>query len=422
VAAAVTPTIVLEFHGSIQRASRRYLERGLAEAAKREATLVVIELDTPGGTLIALREMTAAITSAAVPVAVYVTPAGAHAASAGFFLLLASDYAAMAPGTNAGAAHPVALGPASKTDGKAGVEEQKAVNDAAALARSLAAQRGRPVKLAEEAVRTSRAFSAREALQAGLIDSVATSREQLLAELDGRLLRRFDGRQQQVATKPVAIQVLAPTVAERLLMKIADPEIAYLLLMLGGAALLIELLHPGLIVPGIAGGIAVLLALYAFSVLPVSFVGGALLAAAFALFVAEAFVTSFGVLAIGGFVCFVLGSLMLFDASEQPMRLSLAVVLPIALVVGATVLVLVSRVVKAGRAPSATGVEALIGTEGDVVAPLSPAGIVFVHGEYWDAIAPTPLSRGARVRVVGRSGRELVVESVGASVGKEGTA
>jgi membrane-bound serine protease (ClpP class) len=421
VVAAAGATVVLQLNGSIQPASLRYLERGLAEAGKRKAALVVIELNTPGGTLSALREMTAEITSATSPVAVYVTPAGARAASAGFFPLLAADYRAMAPGTNAGAAHPVALGGRRPTAEKPGPEEQKATNDAAALARSLAAQRGRPVKLAEETVTESRAFSAREALQAGLIDSMPATRNQLLSELDGRTLRRFDGREQRISLRSSAVEVLAPSAAERILMKVADPEIAYLLLMLGGAAFLIELLHPGMIVPGIIGGIAVMLALFAFSVLPVSFVGAMLLAVALALFAAEAFVTSFGALAIGGLVCFVFGSMMLFDTGEQPIRLSLAVVLPVALVIGATILMLVSRVIKARRAPSPTGAAALIGTEGEVVAPMEPSGTVFVHGEYWDAVAPGPLSRGARVRVTGASGRRLSVEAAGTTTKKGAT-
>jgi membrane-bound serine protease (ClpP class) len=419
-AAVEGATIVLRLDGSIQAASGRYLERGLAEARKRGAALVVVELNTPGGTLLALREMTAAITSATVPVAVYVTPAGARAASAGFFLLLASDYAAMAPGTNAGAAHPVALGRRGAAGEKAEPEARKAINDAAALARSLAAQRSRPVKLAEEAVTDSRAFSAREALDRKLIDSGAPSREQLLAEIDGRTIHRFDGREERVVLRPEAVEVLPPTLAERVLMKVADPEIAYLLLMLGGAALLIELLHPGLIVPGVVGGIAVLLALYAFSVLPVSFVGASLLLAALALFVAEAFVTSFGFLAIGGLLCFVLGSMMLFETGEQPVRLSLTMVLPVALVVGTIVLVLVSRVIKARRAPSPTGAQALIGTEGEVVVSLGPSGTVLVHGEYWDAVAPSPLSRGARVRVTGVSGRRLSVDTAGSATEEGG--
>ena len=360
VVAAAGATVVLQLNGSIQPAALRYLKRGLAEAGKHKAALVVIEVNTPGGTLAALREMTAAITSATPPVGVYVTPAGARAASAGFFLLVAADYGAMAPGTNAGAAHPVALGARDATGEKPGPEQQKATNDAAALARSLAAQRGRPVELAEEAVTQSRAFSAREALQAGLIDSMAPSRKQFLSELDGRTVRRFDGREQRVTLRSSAVEVLAPSAAERFLMKVSAPAIAYLLLMLGGAALLIELLHPGMIVPGVVGGIAVLLALYAFSVLPVSLVGAILLAVAFALFVAEVFVASFGALAIGGLVCFVFGSMMLFETGEQPIRLSLAVVLPVALVIGATILVLVSRVIKARRAPNSTGAEALI--------------------------------------------------------------
>jgi membrane-bound serine protease (ClpP class) len=199
---------------------------------------------------------------------------------------------------------------------------------------------------------------------------------------------------------------------------VADPQIAYLLLMLGAAALLIELLHPGMIVPGVIGGIALLLALYALSVLPVSFVGAALLILALAFFVAEAFVTSFGLLAAGGVVCLVLGSLMLFDTGESGPRVNLGLVLPLALVIGLLATVLASRVLKSRRTPSRTGADALIGTEGEVLAPLGPGGTVLVHGEYWSAVASAPLSRGVRVRVIGAWGRRLSVESLGSGTEK----
>lgn len=416
--AAPGPVVVLPLRGSIQPGSARYLERGLSEADRRGAELVVVELDTPGGMLVSLREMTGAITSSRPPVAVLVTPAGARAASAGFFLLLAADFAAMAPGTNTGAAHPVALGGRGRDTNEESPSAEKAVSDTAALARALAVQRGRPVALAEQAVRSSRSFSAREALDAGLIDAIASTRGELLHEIDGRTLRRFDGRPQEISLASPSVQVIAPSAGERVLMAISDPLIAYLLLMVGIVGLAVELLHPGFIVPGIVGAISLLLAFYALSVLSVSFIGLALLALGLALLVAEAFVTSFGLLAVAGLACFVLGSLMLFGGRGGDLRLGLAVVLPVALVLGAIVLALASRVVRTQRAPRRTGAQALVGLEGEAVVPLAPTGMIMVQGEYWEAAAPAPVPRGAKVRVVAASGRRLEVEAADGGAGR----
>lgn len=408
VAASDAEVVVLRLDGSIQPGSARYLERGLAEAARREAALVVVEIDTPGGTLVSLRQMTAALTASRSPVAIYVSPAGARAASAGFFLLLAADVAGMAPGTNTGAAHPVALG--GTDGGETGPKEAKAVNDAAAFARSLAAQRGRPPDLAEEAVRGSRAYSDREALAAKLIDVVASSRSALLDQLDGRSIRRFDGRTQSLGLATRSEIAVGPTRGERLLMIVADPNIAYLLLMLGLIGVAVELFHPGFVLPGAVGALALLVALYAFSVLPFSFLGLALLGLGLGFLVVEAFVTSFGLLAVAGLACFVLGSLMLFGGRASGLGIGLAVVLPVAAVVGATTLLLVTKAARAQRAPSRSGTQALVGLEGDVIVPLAPAGVVTVGGEYWQAVAPTALPRGTHVRVVGAEGRRLSVE------------
>jgi membrane-bound serine protease (ClpP class) len=401
--------VVLRIDGAIQPASLRYLERGLAEARDRGATLTVVELDTPGGLLVSLREMTTALTTADVPVAVYVAPAGARAASAGFFLLIAADVAAMAPGTNTGAAHPVPL------RNRESVPEQtleKITSDAAAFARSIAAQRGRPVEWAEKAVTESRSFSDREAYDKHLIDLVAPDRGALIRALDGREIRRFDGRVEVLSLRAPRIEVIGLTTAERILMFIADPNVAYLLLLVGMLGIFIEVFSPGLIVPGVLGALSMLLALYALSVLPVSVVGIALLAAALALFVAEAFVTSYGLLAVGGVVALVLGSIMLIDTPIPSARVSIWLVVPTAVLLAAVVALLAARALRVRRRAPRGGLEELLGEEADVVTPLAPEGRVFVHGEYWDAVAPTRVPRGARVRVRAVSGKRLEVDPV----------
>jgi membrane-bound serine protease (ClpP class) len=406
VATSAPHVVVLRLDGSIQPASLRYLRRGLAQAARERAPLIVLELDTPGGLLVSLREMTAAITAAGPPVVTYVTPAGARAASAGFFVLLAGDVAAMAPGTNTGAAHPVTIGAKGLGMSK---ELEKATNDTAALARSLARQRARPVSLAEKAVRESRSYTEREAQASGLIDVVARDRGALLRALDGRAVRRFDGRQQALALRGVVVAVVSPNVAERLLMLVADPQVAYLLLILGALGVFLELTHPGLVAPGVLGAVSVMLALYGFSVLPVNVVGVLLLLAAVGFFVAEAMVTSHGLLAVMGVVCFVLGSVMLVDVPVGTRGISLWLVLPMAALMGAVTVLLVTRVARARRAPALAGVEALVGEEGEVVVPLAPEGKVFVHGEYWDARGAREAPRGTRVRVTGVRGAKLLV-------------
>lgn len=411
-AAMSAPRVVaLTLDGSIQPASARYLERGLKVAAESGAALVVIQLDTPGGLLLSLRSMTTAITGSGVPVAVYVAPPGARAASAGFFLLMAADVAAMAPGTNAGAAHPVALG------GKSGPGQDdtaltKATEDAAALIRALASQRGRSVEWAERAVRESRSYSAEEAEKLGLIERIAPNRAELLRALDGRTIRRFDGRPHVLELQNATLHEVERTLAERLLTVIADPQVAYLLMLLGLLGLAAELLSPGAVVPGVIGGVSLLLAFYGFSILPVSWTGILLIVVGIGLLVAEAFVASWGLLGLTGAACFVLGSLMLVDSPLPGARIGLGLVLPAAVLLALISLFLVSRVLRARRARPITGLEALVGEVGELIEGIEPdraEGRVFVHGEYWTAIAEQPLPGGSRVRVAGVEGRRLLV-------------
>jgi membrane-bound serine protease (ClpP class) len=409
--AASSPTVVLQLDGAIQPASLHYLQRGLREARERHAALVVFELDTPGGLLVSLREMTQAIAESPVAVAVYVTPAGARAASAGFYVLLSADVAAMAPGTNTGAAHPVALG-----QGGGGAKDQmaKVTEDAAALARELAARRGRSQLWAERAVRESLSYTTEEARAHGLIDVVAGSRSELLRALDGRTVRRFDGSTAALVLRgPTA--VLGPTVTERVLMVIGDPNVAYLLMLAGMLGLFIEIIHPGAVVPGVVGGVSLVLGLYSFSVLPVNWVGVLLIVLGLAFLAAEVVVTSYGLLTVAGLLAFVLGSLMLIDSPVPALRLGLGLIIPAALVLFATSLLLLTRAVRSRRARPQTGVEGMIGEVGEVVAPIAARdgeGKVFVHGEYWAATAEAPLTQGVKVRIEKVEGGTLRVAPI----------
>ncbi|MGC8916249.1 MAG: NfeD family protein [Thermoanaerobaculum sp.] len=407
-AAGAETVVVLRMEDTIQPASLRYLQRGLRTAAEANAAVVVLELNTPGGLLTSLRQMTTAITTSPRPVVVYVTPSGAQAASAGFFLLMAADVAAMAPGTNAGAAHPVG----GQGEDLEKTIAEKVTNDAAALIRSLAAQRGRPVEWAEKAVRESVSFTEREALEKKLIDVIAASRDELLAKLSGMEVKRFSGAREKLVLERPAVRFVAPSPADKLLSAIAHPNIAYILLLIGILGLYFELSHPGAIVPGIIGAISLLLAFFALSVLPVNYVGVLLIILAIGFFIAEVKVTSYGLLTVAGLVCFVLGSAMLIDAPIPSLRVGWGVILPTAFVVAALVIFLLSRVLAAHRVKPLTGMEGMVGEEGTAVSDLAPSGKVFVHGEYWEAFSQKPVSRNTPVRVVAVRGSKLEVEPV----------
>lgn len=400
----------LNLDDTIQPASNRYLERGLAEAAKRSADLVVIRLDTPGGLVTSARAMTTAITGSQVPVAVYVAPAGAQAASAGFFILMAADVAAMAPGTNTGAAHPVG----GKGENLPEDVREKATQDTAAMVRALVKPRGRNPELAERTVTESVSFDADEALKEGLVDFVVPSMDELLARLDGAEITRFNGEKTTLDLGQITIEEVPPTGAERLLSVLANPNVAYLLMALGMLGIYMELSHPGAILPGVVGVIAILLALYSLSVLPVNLAGAALIVVGLVLFVLEVKVTSYGLLTAGGLAAFVLGSLMLFDSPIPDMRVSLGIILPTAVVVAVVVIFLLNRVLTAHRRRPATGSEGLVGEIGEARTDLLPRGKVLVHGEWWDArCLGSGAHAGDPVRVVAIEGRTLEVEPAG---------
>jgi membrane-bound serine protease (ClpP class) len=322
---------------------------------------------------------------------------------------MAADVAAMAPGTNAGAAHPV---------GGEGAElaktiAEKVTNDAAALVRSLATQRGRSAEWAEKAVRDSASYTEREALEKKLIDVVSNDRGDLLKWLDGRTVKRFDGKPEKVETSAAEVVVVAPNTGDKLLSVIAHPNIAYLLMLLGLVGIYFELSHPGAILPGVLGGVALLLALFALSVLPVNYVGVLLILLGISFFVLEVKVASYGLLTVAGLVSFIFGSLMLIRSPFPALRVGLAVVLPTALAVAFVVIFLLARVLRSYRRQPLTGAKGLVGEFGEAAVALEPSGKVFVHGEYWEAISRAPIPKGARVRVVKVVGLLLEVEPAG---------
>ena len=403
--------IVAEYEGIIHPIAAEFFHEIITRADTSGARLVILVLRTPGGLLESTRTIVSRMIAARTPVVVFVGPSGARASSAGFLLALAADVAAMAPGTHIGAAHPVAAGGDSQSD----VLSDKAASDTAAYARALAGARHRNVGLAAEAVLDSRAFTDQEAYNATppLVDVIATDVNDLLRKLDGRSITRFDGRPLTLQADGLAIERAEMTLRQRLLSAIAHPQIAYLLMSLGMLGLIVELWNPGAILPGVVGGICLLLAFFAFQVLSVNATGIALIVLGLALLVVEVMMPSFGVLGIGGIVALVAGSLMV--TSEVPgVRVDARFVVAVASGVGAIAIFLGRLAVKAHSSKPVTGAEALVGAEGHALAPIGPdlAGQVRVHGEIWRASSPDTIPAGTRVRVTALEGLTLHVRPI----------
>lgn len=396
---------ILSVRGPISPANADYVERGVRKAQDRGAALIVMELDTPGGLDTSMRSITQAMLNSTVPVAVFVSPSGARAASAGTFITLAGDIAAMAPGTTLGAAHPVNL--IGKSDETMAL---KASNDAAAYIRSIAEQRGRNGDWAEKAVRESASLTETQALKNNVIDLVANDLDGLLAAIDGREVRRPEGpltlrtRGQPLVRLPMDWQ-------HRLLAMLSDPNVVYLLLMVGFLGIFFELSHPGVIFPGVAGGIALILAFYGLQTLPVSAAGLLLLLLAGVLFIAEINVPSYGILGTGAVIALTLGSVMLIRSPFPWFQISLKVVVPMVSLIALFFLVVLRLVVKARRRSPATGREAMVGEVGEALGDFAPGGKVFVRGEIWDAHSPQIVIKGDRVRVVAVRGLSLEVRA-----------
>ncbi len=391
----------------IHQVSAEYVERGIAYANDRGAEAILLELDTPGGLVTATQELVQAIYASRVPVITYVAPSGASAASGGFFVLLAGDLAVMAPGTNTGASHPVdLLGMQSDK-----TMNEKIENDLASYIRSIAQKRGRNVALAEDAVRKSASFTDKEALEDKLIDAVAGSPRDIFTQFDGKPVQRFNGSTTTLHLAGTNVEVYPMTRIESVLIWVADPNIAFLLGVLGLICLYIEFTHPGFVAPGVVGAISLVLALYGFNFLPINYAGVLLIITALALFALEVKVTSHGVLAAGGIVALVFGSIILVKSPWPEGRIRFSTALGVALPLALITIVLLRFAVAAQRRKAVTGEAGMIGLLGVAYTDLDPTGKVMIRGELWGACAAQRIPQGVHVRVREMEGLTLRVES-----------
>jgi membrane-bound serine protease (ClpP class) len=383
---------IIKVADAISPGTAEFIKTGIKTAEERAATVIIIELDTPGGLAESMRLIVQNILASNVPVVVFVSPSGARAASAGVMITMAADVAAMAPGTNIGAAHPVGAG-GKEIDG---TMSEKIINDMVAQAKSVAEQRGRNAQWVEAAIRESVSVTETEALKENIIDIIAQDTDDLIKQLNGRELKN-KGVLNLGDPKKV---VLEETLRTKILKTISNPNIAYILMMIGLAGLYFELSHPGAIFPGVIGGIALILAFFAMQTLPVNYAGFLLIVLAIIFFIMEMKIASYGLLSVAGIVSLLLGSLMLFEASTPDMKLSLRVLLPTVILISGFFVAVASLVFRAQISKPTTGSMGLVGEIGVVKKALTPEGKVFVHGELWNARAKEPLDENVKVRVV----------------------
>ncbi|MDP2157781.1 MAG: nodulation protein NfeD [Nitrospirota bacterium] len=396
--------MAVKVNGVINPVSSEFITKSIAKARAVHAEAVVIQLDTPGGLDTSMRSIVKEISASTVPVIVYVSPGGARAASAGTFITLSAHIAAMAPGTNIGAAHPVAVG--QKMDKETA---EKATNDAAAYIRSLAEKSGRNAQWAEDAVRKSVSATENEALSKKVIDLVSKDLDSLLRDVNGRIVQTTDGNK-TLNTAGATVDGEEMGMRHKILNFISDPSVAYMLLLLGFYGLFFEFTNPGAIFPGVTGGIFLILAFYAFQTLPVNYAGLALIILAIILFVLEVKIVSYGALTIGGIIAMVFGSLMLFESAEPFYRLSLPVVVPAVLITALFFTITFRLAYKAYKTAPVTGREGLIGLEGKAIEDITKeAGMVSLHGELWSAFSDQEIHKGEGVVVVEVSGLKLRV-------------
>lgn len=406
--APTTPkVVVLHLDDTIQPVSQQYLARGIAEAARDHAAALLVDLNTPGGLLTSTRAMVSGMLASPVPVIVFVAPSGSRAGSAGFFLLEAADVAAMAPGTNAGASHPVIegakLGPIMK---------QKLENDTTAFLRSYVSRRNRNVAAAQDAVLNSKSYTEQEALQLHLIDVIAKNDRDLLDSLDGRTMTRFDGATITLHTRGATLVYAEPTLRERILDRMMDPDLAVLILILGGLLIYLEFNAPGTIIPGAIGTLLVLTALFSLNLLPVNYLAAMLILAAFILMALEAKFPSHGILAGVGILALVFGTLTLVDGPIPELRVHLATALACGLAFGLITVFLVRIAVRARHNKAMTGPEALLGSVGVAQQPIAPRGQILIRGELWQAESDSAIAPGDAVLVRAVEGLTLLVERV----------
>lgn len=396
--------LVLTLSSVINPVAAEYVEKGLEKAKALNASLVVIELDTPGGLDTSMRSIIKAMTLSEIPVTVFISPSGARAASAGVFITMAAHVAAMSPGTNIGAAHPVGLG--GKMDE---TMQEKVTNDAVAYLKSLAQKHGRNARWAEDAVRKSVSATETEAVRERVVDLLADDLDDLFAKINGRKVVTVSGE--------VSLETLNPRVVKyglnfrmRLLSLITDPNIAYILMLLGFYGIFFELINPGAIFPGVLGGICLILAFYSFQTLPVNYAGILLILLGLIMFLLEIKIVSYGILTIGGVISIIIGSIMLFDTPGPFIKLSLSVILPAAAVTALFFSVTIRLAYRAWKSKPVTGSEGLVGLEGVALSDVFPEGMVLVHGEYWRARSDLPIRKGEGLIVEAVQGLTLKVK------------
>lgn len=399
---------VLRINSAITPSSAWRIDNAIDNALTENAVCLVIELDTPGGLVDSTRRIIKKMMAAPLVVVVYVAPGGARAASAGTFITLAADVAAMAPGTNIGAAHPVAMGQKMEKDS---TMAEKIVNDLSAFIKSIAQEKKRNVVWAEKAVRESVSISDTEALEEKVIDIVSPDLRSLLDAIDGRKISKKN-QTFVLKTKGVAIQYLEPGLRDRILDVITNPNLAYILMMLAMVGIYLELSHPGLILPGVIGAISLILALYSFQTLPVNYAGLMLILLAVVFFMVEIWVTSYGLLSLAGIICLGLGSIMLFPSPEPALQLSMKVFLPTLVGVSIAFTLIAYMAAKSQLTPIRTGLRGMVGEEGHAATDLDPEGQVLIRGEFWRAISKEPIKEKENVRVVGTKQMQLIVEKI----------
>jgi len=402
------PVYTIEVDGIINPATAKFIVDSIDEATQQGAQCLIIQLDTPGGLMESMRMIVKKELSSTIPIIVYVAPSGARAASAGVFVTMAAHIAVMAPSTHIGAAHPVTLGAEGKEDK---TMTEKIVNDTVSYIKTIAKNRGRNADWAEKAVVKSVSITEEEALKLNVVDLVSSDLQDLLTKIDGRVVK-FDGVTRTLLTKGQKPRSLQMSWRYRFLDIISNPSIAYILLMLGIYGIFFELSNPGAILPGVVGGIFLILAFYALQMLPISFAGLALILFAIILFIAEIKVVSHGLLAVGGVISLLLGSLMLIESPAEYMRISLTVIIPAVLVSAAFFIFAVTMAVRARLTKPTTGMEGLVGEIGIASTPIAFEGKVSIHGEFWNVISDQNIEKGEKVQVIGVNNLKLTVKKI----------